>query len=58
MVTSGEGMVWLTDGVGIGDVPQEQGVAGHGGAGGAAVLALDDLAEFFDGFENLMEAIF
>ena len=39
----------LLDGVGIGDVPEEEGVAGHGGAGGAAVLALDDLAEFFDG---------
>ena len=31
----------------IGDVPEEEGVAGHGGAGGTAVLALDDLAKFF-----------
>ena len=39
----------LLDGVGVGDVPEEEGVAGHGGAGGAAVLALDDLAEFLHG---------
>ena len=32
--------------IGIGDVPEEEGVAGHGGAGGAAVFAFDDLAEF------------
>ena len=38
----------LKNGVGIGDVPEEEGVAGHGGASGAAVLALDDVAEFFN----------
>ena len=47
----------LTDGVGVGDVPQEEGVPGHGGAGGAAVAALDDLAEFLDGLENRMDAL-
>ena len=32
-------------------------MAGHGGAGGAAVLALDDPAGFFDGLENLMDTL-
>ena len=42
-------LLWLLDGVGIGDVPEEEGIAGHRGTGGAAVFALDDLAKFFDG---------
>ena len=42
----------LSDGVRVGDVPKKEGVAGHGGAGGAAVFALDDLTEFFCGQEN------
>ena len=39
----------LFDGVRVGNVPEEEGMAGHGGAGGAAVFALDDLAELLDG---------
>ena len=42
--------------VGVGDGPEEEGVAGHGGAGGAAVFALDDVAELFHG--HLVAAYF
>ena len=47
----------LDDGVRVGDVPEEEGVAGHGGADGAAVLELDDLTELLYSHENLMDTL-